>query len=142
MANNVRRILGHLGSEVFPIVIFLALSTNISSEVYAFHGNATEDAFLENPETTGANTGLACEEGNSNEAVLNIVKTSKARATFQCISNSTIVFSFEEENAIWGWSIIELLKTRATFSVDEIVSSGVGSVGNPTRFYVVMSGPP
>ena len=74
--------------------------------------------------------------------VLNIVKTSKARATFQCISNSTIVFSFEEENAIWGWSIIELLKTRATFSIDEIVSSGVGSVGIPTRFYVIMSGPP
>ena len=145
MAYNVRRILGHRGYEVFPIVIFLALSTNIYSEVYAFHGNATEDAFLENPGTTGASTGrtgLACEEGNSNEAVRNIVKTSKARATFQCISNSTIVFSFEEENAIWGWSIIELLKTRATFSIDEIVSSGVGSVGIPTRFYVIMSGPP
>lgn len=133
MANNVRRMLGHLSSEVFPIAIFLVLSTNISSGA---------DALLEKPGTTGTNTGLACEEGSSNEAVLNIVKTSKARATFQCISNSTIVFSFEEENAIWGWSIIELLKTRGTFSVDEIVSSGVGSVGNPTRFYVVMSGPP
>jgi hypothetical protein len=62
------------------------------------------------------------------------------RATFQCITDSTIVFSFDEENAIWGWSIIELLKTRASYSVDEIVPFGLGNVGNPARFYVVMSG--
>jgi hypothetical protein len=113
----------------------------VSIEAYAFHGNATEDALLESLGTASSSTGLVCEEGSDNEAVLNIVETSKARATFQCVTNSTIVFSFEEENTIWGWSIIELLKTRAGFTVDEIVPSGLGSVGNPTRFYVVMSGP-
>lgn len=138
------RMLNHLSWEVFLVIIFylIVLSTNIFTEVSAFHGNATEDALLENSGTTSSSTNLVCEEGTSNESVLSIVKTSEARATFQCITNSTIVFSFEEENAVWGWSIMELLKTRATFSVDEIVSSGVGSVGNPTRFYVVMSGTP
>jgi hypothetical protein len=138
------RTFSHLGWEVVPVIILylLVLSTNVSTEAYAFHGNATEDALLESPGATSPSTGLACEEGTSNEVILNIEKTSGTRATFQCITNSTIVFSFEEENTIWGWSIIELLKTRAGFSVDEIVPSGLGSVGNPTRFYVVMSGPP
>jgi hypothetical protein len=137
------RAFSHLGWEVVPVIILylLVLSTNVSTEAYAFHGNATEDALLESPGATSPSTGLACEVGTSNEVILNIEKTSGARATFQCITNSTIVFSFEEENTIWGWSIIELLKTRAGFSVDEIVPSGLGSVGNPTRFYVIMSGP-
>jgi hypothetical protein len=137
------RTFSHLGWEVLPVIILylLVLSTNMSTEAYAFHGNATEDALLESPGATSPSTGLACEVGTSNEVILNIEKTSGARATFQCITNSTIVFSFEEENTIWGWSIIELLKTRAGFSVDEIVPSGLGSVGNPTRFYVIMSGP-
>jgi hypothetical protein len=138
------RAFSHLGWEVVPVIILyslLALSTNVSTEAYAFHGNATEDALLESPGATSPSTGLACEVGTSNEVILNIEKTSGARATFQCITNSTIVFSFEEENTIWGWSIIELLKTRAGFSVDEIVPSGLGGVGNPTRFYVIMSGP-
>jgi hypothetical protein len=132
----------HLTWSVVPVLIFclLVFATNTSTEVYTFHGNATEDALLESPGATSPSTGLACDEGTSNEAILNIVKTSGTRATFQCITNSTIVFSFEEKNAIWGWSIIELLKTRAGFSVDEIVPSGLGSVGNPTRFYVIMSG--
>jgi hypothetical protein len=79
----------------------------------AFHGNATEDALLENPGAASPRTGLACEKGTSNEVILNIIETSKTRATFQCITNSTIAFSFDEDDAIWGWSIIELLKTRA-----------------------------
>ncbi len=134
------RTFSHLGWEVVPVIILylLVLSTNVSTEAYAFHGNATEDALLESPGAKSPSTGLACEVGTSNEVILNIEKTSGARATFQCNQ----VFSFEEENTIWGWSIIELLKTRAGFSVDEIVPSGLGSVGNPTRFYVVMSGPP
>jgi hypothetical protein len=135
--------IGKIGLELVPVVIsyLLILPTIVSTGVHAFHGNATEDALLESPRAASPSTGLACENGTSNEVVLNIIDTSKGRATFQCITNSTIVFSFEEEDAIWGWSIIELLKTRAGFSLDEIVPSGLGSVGNPTRFYVVMSGP-
>jgi hypothetical protein len=120
---------------------FLILSMSTITIAYAFHGNATEDALLDRPIAPSSSTGLACEIGTDNEAVLNIIKTSKTRATFQCITNSTIVFSFDEENAIWGWSILELLKIRASYSVDEIVPFGLGNVDNPARFYVVMSGP-
>jgi hypothetical protein len=128
----------YLSSEVI-IITLLITSMPAATLAAAFHGNATEDALLDSPGTASPSTGLACEEGTDNEVILDIVKTSKSRATFQCITNSTIVFSFEEENAVWGWSIIELLKTRASFSLAEIVSSGLGSVGNPTRFYVIMS---
>src|SRR5215207_548650 len=126
----------HLSLESVSVIVFnlLIISTSVSTEVYAFHGNATEDALLESPGSTSPSTSLACELGTDNEIILNIVKTSKARVSFQCITNSTIVFSFEEENAIWGWSVIDLLKTRASLTVDEIVPSGLGSVGNPTRF--------
>ncbi len=132
--------LGDLTLKGVIISCLLVLPVIVSTAVHAFHGNATEDALLESPEAASPSTGLACEKGTSNKVILNIIETSKARATFQCITNSTIVFSFEEKNTMWGWSIIELLKTRAGFSLDEIVPSGLGSVGNPTRFYVVMSG--
>jgi hypothetical protein len=91
------------------------------TEVYAFHGNATEDALLESPGTTSPSTDLACEVGTDNEAVLNIVNTSEGRATFQCITNSTIVLSFGEENAVWGWSIIELLKSWSSIVFGAII---------------------
>ena len=135
--------LGNLGWIVVLVIIsyLLVLPTIVTAGVQAFHGNATEDALLESPGAASPTTGLACEKGTSNEVTLNIIETSRARATFQCVTNSTIVFSFEEEDAIWGWSIIELLKTGADYTVDEIVPSGLGSVGNPTRFYVIMSGP-
>jgi hypothetical protein len=113
----------HVSWEVVLIIFscLLVLSTNMFTEVYAFHGNATEDALLESPGTTSPSTDLACEVGTDNEAVLNIVNTSKGRATFQCITNSTIVFSFGEENAVWGWSIIELLKSWSSIVFGAII---------------------
>jgi hypothetical protein len=118
---------------------FLFLSTYTATTAYAFHGNATEDALLESPGASSTTTGLVCDSGTDNEAVLNITKTSRTRLNFQCITDHTIVFSFEEEDSMWGWSSIELLKTRANYTLEEIATSGLGSVGNPTRFYVVMS---
>lgn len=79
------------------IFYFLVLPSIISTG-YAFHGNATEDALLKSPGATSPSTSLDCEKGNSNEVIPNIIESSKARATFQCTTNSTIAFSFEEDD--------------------------------------------
>jgi hypothetical protein len=65
--------------------------------------------------------------------------------TLEFISNSTVVlkgdeaFMLKTDNDLRSlWKAIDAVK-QLGFNVDEITESGLGSVGNPTRFYVVMS---
>ncbi|WP_159357606.1 hypothetical protein [Candidatus Nitrosocosmicus sp. SS] len=65
--------------------------------------------------------------------------------TLEFISDSTVVlkgdekFMLKSENDLRSfWKAIDTVK-QFGFSVDEITESGLGSVGNPTRFYAVMS---
>jgi hypothetical protein len=65
--------------------------------------------------------------------------------TLEFISNSTVVlkgdeeFMLKTENDLSSfWKAIDVVK-QFGFSLDEITESGLGSNGNPTRFYAVMS---
>ena len=81
----------YLSSVVIIVSCFLTLSIYTATLAYAFHGNATEDALLENPGASSPSTGLACESGTNNAVVLNIIKTSRIRLNFQCVTDHTIV---------------------------------------------------
>jgi hypothetical protein len=56
----------------------------------------------------------------------------------QCLTNKIAVIAFEETEAPFGWTAVDAL-ARSNYTVDEVISSGMGSVGNPTRFFVIMT---
>lgn len=65
--------------------------------------------------------------------------------TAEFIGNSTIVLKGDEEfmlkteyNLSPFWEAIETIK-QFGYNLDEVTESGMGSVGNPTRFYAIMS---
>ena len=58
--------------------------------------------------------------------------------------NNTVVFRIDEESFIIPGADSELGKgidvlTHYGYKLDQVVTSGMGSQGNPTRFYVIMS---
>jgi hypothetical protein len=65
--------------------------------------------------------------------------------TIEFISNSTIALKGDEEfmlkteyNLTPFWKAIDTAK-QFGYNLDEVTESGMGSVGNPTRFYAIMS---
>lgn len=48
------------------------------------------------------------------------------------------VVAFEETKAQFGWTTVGAFR-RSNYTVDDVVSSGMGTVANLTRFFVVMS---
>ena len=53
--------------------------------------------------------------------------------------NNRIVLTFYETESRYGWEAIDLLEDDYGYKLDSILSSGLGSVANPTRFFAVMS---
>ena len=62
-----------------------------------------------------------------------------AKVVVECATNNLIVLYFEETESELGWNAIEYFKTKGNFTLDDLTSSGMGSQGNPTRFYAIMS---
>lgn len=56
----------------------------------------------------------------------------------QCLTDKVAVVAFEETDAPLGWTAVDAL-ARSNYTVNDVVSSGLGSVGNPTRFFVIMT---
>ena len=56
----------------------------------------------------------------------------------QCLTDKIAVVAFEETKSMFGWTAVDAL-TRSNYTVDDVVSSGLGSVGNLARFFVVMT---
>jgi hypothetical protein len=57
----------------------------------------------------------------------------------ECTTTNLIVLRFDETASELGWNIIEHFQTKGNFTPNDITASGMGSQGNTTRFYVVMS---
>jgi hypothetical protein len=53
--------------------------------------------------------------------------------------SNRVVLSFYETESTYGWEAIDLLEDKHGYKLDSILSSGMGSVANPTRFFAVMS---
>jgi hypothetical protein len=54
-------------------------------------------------------------------------------------SPSILIMRFDEPEFTTGWNAIYDIKTHFGYSLNSVVTSGVGSQGNPTRFYVIMT---
>ena len=52
-----------------------------------------------------------------------------------------VVLLFYETESKYGWDAIDLLENQYGYHVESILSSGMGSQGNPTRFFAVLSTP-
>jgi hypothetical protein len=50
-----------------------------------------------------------------------------------------VVLLFYETESTYGWQAIELLESQYGYHMDSLLSSGMGSQGNPTRFFAVLS---
>ncbi len=62
-------------------------------------------------------------------------------------SPSTVLISGELINSVGGtntfnsqlWEAMDLLKSQYGFHLQQVMTSGVGSVGNPTVVYILMT---
>jgi hypothetical protein len=50
-----------------------------------------------------------------------------------------VVLLFYETESKYGWEAIDLLENQHGYHLDSLLSSGMGSQGNPTRFFAVLS---
>lgn len=53
--------------------------------------------------------------------------------------NNSVVLMFYETESNYGWEAIDLLEDKYGYKLDSVLPSGMGSVGNPTRFFAVLS---
>jgi hypothetical protein len=53
--------------------------------------------------------------------------------------NNRVILTFYETESRYGWEAIDLLEDSYGYKLDSVLSSGMGSVANPTRFFAVMS---
>jgi hypothetical protein len=103
-------------------------------------GNISNDNVIDSTDSLGNNTffGVSvCNAGYSNGTLSEIVHS--IPADIQCNTERTVIFVFDETHVLDGWESIVILKSKAGFHLDQIITSGMGSVGNPTRFYALMS---
>jgi hypothetical protein len=78
----------------------------------------------------------ACE---SNVAkVTELIAPVVSNVGLQCATEKVVVIVFEETNSQWGWTAVELL-AKANYTLTDVTTSGLGSEGNPTRFYAIMT---
>jgi hypothetical protein len=56
-------------------------------------------------------------------------------------SNEFVVLNFAEIDSTIGWDAVQTVMDKGNYKIESVLSSGMGSVGNPTRFFVVLSGP-
>jgi hypothetical protein len=78
--------------------------------------------------------------GATNNTVSSIIENNYADLVLvDYDGNNRIVLTFYETESRYGWEAIDLLEDDYGYKLDSILSSGLGSVGNPTRFFAVMS---
>jgi hypothetical protein len=81
-----------------------------------------------------------CDSQRDSNLVSGLGSIISAKVTVECATtNNLIVLFFEETESELGWNAIEYFKTKGNFTIDDITPSGMGSQGNPTRFYAIMS---
>jgi hypothetical protein len=56
----------------------------------------------------------------------------------QCLTDKIAVIAFEETKSMFGWTAVDAF-ARSIYTIDDVISSGMGSEGNPTRFLVIMT---
>jgi hypothetical protein len=59
--------------------------------------------------------------------------------TIEHISDKFIVLRFGEIDSDSGWNSVKFVMDHTGLKIKNVLSSGLGSVGNPTRFFVVMT---
>lgn len=79
------------------------------------------------------------------EDLKNAINTAEPFIDIEYLSSSMIVIKGDEDNLLLlngnltsFWHAIDIAKTHG-YSLDEFTESGMGSKGNPTRFYAIMS---
>jgi hypothetical protein len=80
-----------------------------------------------------------CDSQKESDLVSGLGNTIRNEVSIECATTNLIILRFEETGASLGWNAIEHFKTKGNFTIDDITASGMGSQGNPTRFYAIMS---
>jgi hypothetical protein len=82
----------------------------------------------------------ASNAGATNNTVSSIIENNYADLVLvDYDGNNRIVLTFYETESRYGWEAIDLLEDSYGYKLDSVLSSGMGSVSNPTRFFAVMS---
>ncbi len=77
---------------------------------------------------------------SSNANISNVITEKYADlVTVDHAGKKRVVLLFYETESKYGWDAIDLLENQYGYHLESILSSGVGSQGNPTRFFAVLS---
>jgi hypothetical protein len=78
--------------------------------------------------------------GTTNSTISSIIENNYADLVLvDYDGNNRVVLTFYETESRYGWEAIDLLEDSYGYKLDSVLSSGMGSVSNPTRFFAVMS---
>ncbi|CAN5240645.1 hypothetical protein BH18THE2_BH18THE2_41490 [soil metagenome] len=80
-----------------------------------------------------------CDSQKGSSLVSGLGSIISAEVSVECATNNMIILVFGEVASELGWNAIEYFKTKGNFTLDDITTSGMGSQGNPTRFYALLS---
>jgi hypothetical protein len=78
--------------------------------------------------------------GANNSTISSIIENNYADLVLvDYDGNNRVILTFYETESRYGWEAIDLLEDSYGYKLDSVLSSGMGSVGNPTRFFAVLS---
>ena len=56
----------------------------------------------------------------------------------ECLTDKVVVFGFEETKSMFGWIAMDAF-AKSNYTFADIVPSGMGTEGNPNRFFIIMT---
>ena len=94
-------------------------------------------AFLKSPNNIFSQSNIT---SSSNANISNVITEKYADlVTVDHAGKKRVVLLFYETESKYGWDAIDLLENQYGYNLESILSLGVGSQGNPTRFFAVLS---
>jgi hypothetical protein len=116
------------------IVLSLGVIMTLTYIIISYHVVHAQVSTVDSPQTSPSSFNVTQIFNKTGLQFLNVI--------YQ--GNSTVVFRLDEESFVLPGVDSELGKgievlSHYGYKFDQIVTSGMGSQGNPTRFYVIMS---
>ena len=78
----------------------------------------------------------ACDSQSSSISAL--IEQVSSNVSLECATEKVVAIVFDETHSKWGWTAIDAL-AEAGYTLSDVTASGIGSPGNPTRLFAILT---
>ena len=71
-------------------------------------------------------------------SISTLIEHVSSHVNLECATEKVVAIVFDETHSKWGWTAIDAL-AKAGYTLSDVTASGLGSQGNPTRLYAILT---